>query len=71
MFRRYLKKRVLTGVRTLFFNSRDEKIRTSDLQHPMLARYRATLHPEFFITLFSQNSDSRTRATNILNTLSI
>ena len=25
---------------------RDEKIRTSDLQHPMLARYRATLHPE-------------------------
>ena len=27
-------------------NCRDEKIRTSDLQHPMLARYRATLHPE-------------------------
>ena len=26
---------------------RDEKIRTSDLQHPMLARYRATLHPEW------------------------
>lgn len=25
--------------------SRDEKIRTSDLQHPMLARYLATLHP--------------------------
>ncbi len=25
--------------------SRDERIRTSDLQHPMLARYRATLHP--------------------------
>jgi hypothetical protein len=30
------------------FSSRDEKIRTSDLQHPMLARYRATLHPELF-----------------------
>jgi hypothetical protein len=28
--------------------SRDEKIRTSDLQHPMLARYLATLHPEKF-----------------------
>jgi hypothetical protein len=29
-----------------FLLRRDEKIRTSDLQHPMLARYRATLHPE-------------------------
>jgi hypothetical protein len=26
--------------------SRDGGIRTHDLQHPMLARYRATLHPE-------------------------
>ncbi len=25
---------------------RDEKIRTSDLQHPMLARYLATLRPD-------------------------
>ena len=25
---------------------RDGGIRTHDLQHPMLARYRATLHPE-------------------------
>jgi hypothetical protein len=29
-----------------FFSSRDGGIRTHDLQHPMLARYRATLHPE-------------------------
>ena len=28
------------------YRCRDEKIRTSDLQHPMLARYLATLHPE-------------------------
>ena len=28
------------------FPSRDGGIRTHDLQHPMLARYRATLHPE-------------------------
>ena len=27
-------------------SSRDGGIRTHDLQHPMLARYRATLHPE-------------------------
>jgi len=30
----------------LFFNGRDDWIRTSDPQHPMLVRYQAALHPE-------------------------
>jgi hypothetical protein len=34
---------LFTGLK---WHRRDEKIRTSDLQHPMLARYLATLHPE-------------------------
>ena len=29
-------------------NGRDGGIWTHDLQHPMLARYQATLHPEYF-----------------------
>jgi hypothetical protein len=32
----------------LMYFRRDGGIRTHDLQHPMLARYRATLHPENF-----------------------
>lgn len=35
---------------------RDEKIRTSDLQHPMLARYLATLHP---VDLFDLKNEQR------------
>jgi hypothetical protein len=39
---------------SFLFSSRDEKIRTSDLQHPMLARYRATLHPELLLQILNQ-----------------
>ncbi len=41
-----LKKSLTFRLKTFKLNGRDEKIRTSDLQHPMLARYRATLHPD-------------------------
>ncbi len=35
----------------LFLRCRSGGIRTHDLQHPMLARYQATLHPELLMQI--------------------
>jgi hypothetical protein len=42
-----------------YYARRDEKIRTSDLQHPMLARYRATLHPEMSLKYNKANKNPK------------
>ncbi len=39
-------KKPLDYSKGFYRNRRDGGIRTHDLQHPMLARYRATLHPD-------------------------